>query len=47
MPKTGILGVRNCFHITIILHFHIELMSKSISLKTLGLKLVKLGCMII
>ena len=44
MPSTGI---RNCIYITVILYFHLKLMSKSVSLKILGLKLVKLDCMII
>ena len=43
MPSTEILRVRNCIHITI-LYFHLELMSKSISRKILGLKPVKLDC---
>ena len=47
MPRTEILPIRNCIHITAILHFHLELMSKSVSLKILGLKLVKLDCIII
>ena len=46
MPSTEILRVRNCFHITVILHFHLELMPKSISLKFLGVKLLKLDCVI-
>ena len=47
MPSTEIFRVRNCIHITVILHFHLELMSKSVSLKILGLKLVKLDCVMI
>ena len=47
MSSTEILRVRNCILITVILHFHLELMSKSASLNILGLKLVKLDCMII
>ena len=47
MPSTEILRVRNCIHVTVILHFHLELMSKSVSLNILGLKLVKLACIII
>ena len=47
MPKKEILRVRNYSHIIVILHFHIELMPRSVSLKILGLKLVKLDCMII
>ena len=42
MSSTEILRVRNCVHITVTLIFHLELMSKSASLKMLGLKLVKL-----
>ena len=47
MPNTETLQIRNCIHITVILYFHLELMSKSVSLKILRLKLVKLGCIII
>ena len=47
MPSAEILRVRNCIHITVILYFHLELLSKSLSLKILGLKLVKLDCIII
>ena len=46
MPSTEILSVRSCIHINVILHFHLELTSKSVSLKTLGLKLVQLDCLI-
>ena len=28
MPSTKILRVRNCIHVTVILYFHLELMSK-------------------
>ena len=45
MPGTEVLRARNCIHITIT-YFHLELMSKSVSLKSLGLKLVKLDCII-
>ena len=44
MPSTEILQMRNCIHIIVILHLHLELMFKFVSLKILGLKLVKLGC---
>ena len=47
MSSREILRVTNCIDITVILYFHIELMSKSVSLKILGLKLVKLVCIII
>ena len=47
MPSTEILRIRNCIHITAILYFHLKLMSKSVSLKILGLKLVKLDCIIL
>ena len=47
MPRTEILRVRNCTHISAILYFYLELMSKSVSLKILKLKLVKLGCTVI
>ena len=40
MSRTEIVRVRNCVHVTLI--FHLELMSKSASLKMLGLNLVKL-----
>ena len=30
-----------------LLHFHLKLMSKSVNLKILGLKLVKLDCIIL
>ena len=40
MPSTEILRVGNCIYITVILYFHLELMSKSLNLKILGLKLV-------
>ena len=46
MPSTEILRIRNCIHITVILHFHLELISKSVSLKTEGLKLLKLDFII-
>ena len=44
MPSIEILQMRNCIHIIVILHLHLELIFKSVSLKMLGLKLVKLGC---
>ena len=47
MPGTEILRVRNCIHISAILYLYLQLMFKSLSLKILGLKLVKLGCTII
>ena len=47
MPNAEILRVKNCNHITVILYFHLELMSKSVSLKVLGIKPVKLNCIII
>ena len=47
MPNAEILRVKNCNHITVILYFHLELMSKSVSLKVLGTKPVKLNCIII
>ena len=46
MPSKEILQIRNCIHVTVILHFHLEVMSKSVSLKILGLKLLKLDCLI-
>ena len=47
MRSTKILRMINCIPITVILYFHLELMSKSLSLKVLGLKLLKLDCIII
>ena len=47
MPSKEIFRIRNCIHVTaVILHFHLEVMSKSVSLKILGLKLLKLDCLI-
>ena len=46
MPCTEILQVRNCLHITVILKFYLVLMSKSVTLKILRRKLVKLDCII-
>ena len=45
MHSTEILRIRNCIHLTAILYFQFELMSKYVSLKVLGL--VKLGRIII
>ena len=39
MPSKEILRIRNCIHITAILYFHLDLMSKCVSLKILELKL--------
>ena len=47
MPSTEIFRIRNGTHIAIILHFHLELISRSVSLKMFGLKLVKLDGIII
>ena len=47
MQSTKIWRMINCIPITLILYFHLELMSKSLSLKVLGLKLLKLDCIII
>ena len=47
MSSKEILRIRNCIHVTVILYFHLESMSKSVSLKIVGLKLVKLDCSII
>ena len=47
MPSKEILQIKNCFHITVIYHFHLQLVSKSVGQKVLGLKLVKLDCIII
>ena len=46
MRCTEFLRVRNCIHLIVILHLHLELLSKSVSLKILRLKLVKSDCMI-
>ena len=42
MPSKEILQIRNCIHITLISYFHLQLVSKSFSLKILGFRLVKL-----
>ena len=47
MPSKEILRIRNCIHVTVISYFHLQLVSKSVSRKFLGLKLVKLDCTII
>ena len=47
ISSTDILRIRNCIHITVILYFHLEQMSKSISLKISEIKPVKLDCTII
>ena len=46
MPSNKILRVRNCIHITAS-YFHLTLVSKSVSQKILGLKLIKLDCIFI
>ena len=45
MPSTETL--RNIIYITTILYFRLELMPNSFSLKILGLKLIKLKCIIL
>ena len=47
MPIKKFVRIRNFIHITVISYFHLQLVSKSVSQKALGLKLVKLGCIII
>ena len=47
MLSTEIPWIRNYIHITVISYFHLELMSKPVSLKIVGLKLVKLDCIIL
>ena len=47
MPSKEILRIRNCIHITVVLYFPLELMSKSVSQNVLGLKLIKLDSIII
>ena len=39
MPSKEILRIKNCIHITAILYFHLDLMSKCVSLNILELKL--------
>ena len=46
MPSKEILQKRNCIHITVISYFHLQLLFRSLSLQILGIKLVKLGCII-
>ena len=46
MSLTEILLIRNCIHITLILDFHLELMSLSACLKNLELKPLNLECII-
>ena len=46
MRRTEFLRVRNCIHLIVILHLHLQLLSKSVSLKMLRLKLVKPDCII-
>ena len=46
MPSTKIQRNKNCIHITVI-YFQLELLSKSVSLEILGLKLVKVDCTVI
>ena len=47
MSSTEVLQIRNCIRITVIIYVYLELMSKSVSLKILGLKLAKLDCIIV
>ena len=47
MPSTEIIRIRNCIHVNVISYLHLQLVSKSVSQKILGLKLVKLNCIII
>ena len=47
MLSKEIFQIRNCVHVTVISYFHLQLASKSVSRKILGLKLVKLDCIII
>ena len=47
MSSTEVLQIRNCIRRTVIIYVYLELMSKSVSLKILGLKLVKLDCIIV
>ena len=47
MPSTEIIRVRNYIHIIATLFVHLEFLSKSVSIKMLAPKLVKLDCIII
>ena len=47
MPSKEIIRIRNCIHVTVMSCFHLQLVSKSVSQKILGLKLVKLNCIFI
>ena len=47
MSSTEILRDGNYIYLTAIIFFHLELMSKTVSLNVLGLKLVKLESRII
>ena len=47
MHSKEILRIRNYINITVIIYFHLGLMSKSVSLNISALKLVKLDCKII
>ena len=47
MPSKEILRITNCIHVTVKSHFHSQLVSKSVSRKMLGLKMIKLDCIII
>ena len=47
MPTKEILRIGNRIHVTLISYFHLQLVSKSVSRKILGLKMVKLDCITI
>ena len=47
MLSKEILRITNCIYITVISYFHLQSVPKSVSRKILGLKLVKLDCIII
>ena len=47
MPSKEILRIRICVHISVISYFQLQIVSKSVSQNILGLKVIKLDCIII
>ena len=47
MPSKEILRIRICIHISVISYFQLQIVSKSFSQNILGLKVIKLDCIII
>ena len=47
MPSKEILRIRICIHISVISYFQLQIVSKSVSQNILGLKVIKLDCIII